>query len=209
MSKVSILIIDGDPESRAALWQVLESDEWNTGVAPAGQALRELAGGNWALIVANVATTGTSGLLYSTLKELAFAPALESGKARARVLFVVPESDAPQIQPLLERERLPYTLRPFVFHDFLEKISDLLLETESIAQPIRRVRQEGKSRSERFASSSSSQLGPGTGRGREINMFANRDDYPMTEEEIAAYEREEAAEIVRKKKKKDQRTQLG
>src|ERR1700722_20000247 len=97
MSKVSILIIDDDAESQAALWQVLTSEDWKTGVTSGGaKALQELATGNWMLIVANAATTGVSGPLYATLRELSFAPAVELGKTRARVLFVVPESEASQ-----------------------------------------------------------------------------------------------------------------
>ena len=207
MNAVSILVIDDDAESRAALWQVLNSEEWQIGAAPGGTpALQELATGNWALVIANVATTGVSGALYTTLRELAFAPALESGKTRARVLFVVPEADAPQMQPVLENEHLPYTLKPFHFHDFLEKVSDLLIETESISKPIRRVKQESATGTERrFGQSSRETSTPGS---RDTGMFANRDDYPMTEEEISEYERQQAEEIQRKKKKKTQ-THLG
>src|SRR5256885_3924678 len=56
-----------------------------------------------------------------------------------RVLFLVPELAAPEAQPALEHEQLPYSLKPFHLHDFLEKVSDLLLETGAIPQPIRRV----------------------------------------------------------------------
>jgi DNA-binding NtrC family response regulator len=206
MSKVSILIIDDDAESQAALWQILTSEDWQTGVTPGGaKALQELATGNWMLIVANAATTGVSGALYATLRELSFAPALESGKMRARVLFVVPESDALQLQPVLERERLPYVLKPFHFNDFMEKVGDLLMETESISQPIRRVRQ---SRADgMLGSHGGGQSGSGAAQARNTGMFAARTDYPMTEEEINEYERQQAEEETRKKKKKP--THLG
>jgi DNA-binding NtrC family response regulator len=210
MDKVGILIIDNDAESFAALRQVLGSEEWNIGVArDTTQALQELATGNWTLVVANVATTGVSGALYSTLQELAFSLAEESGKPRLRVLFVVPESDAARIQPVLERDRMPYTLKPFHFHDFLEKVSDLLMETESIARPIRRVRQEAKAPLERHIGfHSTGQVSSAARRARETGMFANREDYPMTEEDISEFERQESEETARKKKKK-QETQLG
>ena len=78
-----------------------------------------------------------------TLRELALAPAMESGKARVRVLFLVPEAGAGAVQPVLEQERLPYALKPFNLHDVLEKVSDLLLEAGAIPQSIRQVRREG------------------------------------------------------------------
>ena len=35
----------------------------------------------------------------------------------------------------LEKAHLPYVTRPFHFHDFLEKVSDLLFEVHAIAMP--------------------------------------------------------------------------
>jgi PleD family two-component response regulator len=198
MSNVGILIVDGDAAGRAAVQQVLSCEDWRIGAAhDAGQALQELATGNWTLVVANTATIGIDGTLYLTLKELAFAP-LEPGKTRLRVLLVVPEEDAANVQPALERDAMPYTLRPFHFHDFLEKVSDLLMETEAIGAPIRRVRQEGKTSGDAYAQRGAQKAGRSTG------MFANRDDYSMTEEEIAAYEQEQLFELQRKRKKKPQ-----
>lgn len=205
MDTVGILIVDNDPEGLAALQQVLGAEDWKLGVArDSTQALQELATGNWTLVVAN--PTGISSALYSTLKELAFAPAVESGKMRVRVLFVVPEIHAARIQPVLERDRIPYTLKPFHFHDFMEKVSDLLMETQAIERPLRRVRFEMKPQAARQIGFHSSGAGGGaTKRGRETNMFANREDYPMTEEEINDFERKENEENAQKKKKK-QRT---
>jgi hypothetical protein len=40
-------------------------------------------------------------------------------------------------------------------------------------------------------------------------MFATREDYQMTEEEITEYEKQEAAETIRRKKKKDPNSGLG
>ena len=68
---------------------------------------------------------------------MALAPAVEEGKVRARVLFLVPEAMRLEAQPILEKERLPYVLKPFQFNDFLEKVSDLLMETDALATPIR------------------------------------------------------------------------
>jgi DNA-binding response OmpR family regulator len=195
-SKISILVIDADEASQAALRQILDAEGWSVGVAhEARQALPALAKAEWTLVIANLGTTGLSGPLFATLRELALAPAMDSGKARLRVLFVLPESLGAQTQGVLESERLPYVLRPFNLHDFLEKVSDLLMESGAIPSPIRQVRQEGlgatrRSRQRRF----------GRGQSEGPRMFANREDYSMTEEEITEYEKQE--EEARRKKKK-------
>jgi hypothetical protein len=166
-------------------------------VSAVNQAMQELATGDWTLVIANVAMTGLSGPLYTTLKALALAPVMESGAARLRVLFLVPETAGAEAQAALEGEKLPYETRPFNLHDFLEKVSDLLMETASIQSPIRRVRQEGPDFSRRGRRGRQ----PASDGGRATGMFASREDYSMTEEEIAEYEKQEA-EIEKKKKKK-------
>ncbi len=195
MSPVRILIIDDDEASQAALRQVLDSEGWKVRIVPlANQALAELASSNWTLVIVNVAMTGLAGPLFSTLKELALAPGVEAGRTRARVLFLVPELAGAEAQPVLEQERLPYSLKPFHLHDFLEKVSDLLLETNAIPGPIRRVRHEYKGTERRGTDRRSGH------ERRETAMFASREDYMMSEEEIAEFERQEEEE--RKKKKK-------
>jgi len=62
--------------------------------------------------------------------------------ARLRVLFVVPEMSGNQFVPVIEEARLPYVLRPFHLHDFLEKVSDLLVEVKAIEGPLRMTRYE-------------------------------------------------------------------
>ena len=45
---------------------------------------------------------------------------------------------------MLEREGLPYLQKPYHLHDFLEKVSELLVESGAIAEPMRwyrRIRQ--------------------------------------------------------------------
>ena len=54
-----------------------------------------------------------------------------------RVLFLLPELSNPATRRLLEDARLSYLMKPYRFHDFLEKVSDLLMETEAITAPIR------------------------------------------------------------------------
>jgi DNA-binding response OmpR family regulator len=196
MERVNILIIDDDEATQSALRHVLDSEGWTVRIVPlASQALAELARGNWRLVIVNVAMTGLDGPLFSTLKELALAAPVEAGRTRARVLFLVPERAGAEAQPSLEHERLPYALKPFHLHDFLEKVSDLLLDTQAIAAPIRRVRYEYKAtdrrRKERRASRDR----------RETAMFASRDDYMMTEEEIAEFEKQEEEERKKKQKK--------
>jgi len=198
MSEVGILIIDDDKDSQLALRQVLDSEGWRVRVVPvASQGLVALASGEWTLVLVNVAMAGLSGPLFSTLRELAEADAEPAGTARkrARVLFLVPELAAKEAQPLLESHGLPYTLKPFHLHDFLEKISDLLLEAGAIPGPIRQMRFEHTGRGRRPKDRRS-----GTER-RQVKMFASRDDYQMTEEEIAEFERQEEEERKKKQKK--------
>lgn len=202
MAKIGILIIEDDEANQSALRQLLDSEGWHVRVVPAvTQALSELSTGEWSLVIVNVAMIGLTSMIYQTLRELALAPAVEDGRVRARVLFVVPESAAAQALPVFERDRLPYVVKPFQFHDLLEKVSDLLMEAAALANPIRRVRhdstlserklkegREGREKGNAFAQ-------------RNTNMFAKRDEYVMTEEEIAEYERTEKEQRELKKKK--------
>jgi DNA-binding response OmpR family regulator len=200
MPSVGILIVDDDRSSQTALRELLDSEGWCVGIVP----LAELAGGDWSLVIANVSLTGLEGPLFSTLRELAQAAPLEDGHKRARVLFLVPELAGALAQPVLEREHLPYALKPFHLHDFLEKVSDLLMETSAIAAPIRHVRPDFAARGavRKLGRAEREKTGPQAAT-RATNMFATRDDYQMTEEEIMEYEKEEAAETQRRKKKKD------
>jgi DNA-binding NtrC family response regulator len=202
MEKIGILIIENDEASQSALRQVLDSEGWHLQiVAQVSQALAELSSGAWSLVIVNIAMTGLTGPVFLTLKELALAPAVEEGKVRARVLFLLPESSALEAQPALEKERLPYVLKPFQFHDLLEKVSDLLMETDSLATPIRRVRFDASAASrKRDEGRAGHQSDIRQGR-RETRMFARREEYVMTEEEIAEYEKSEKEEQEQKKKK--------
>jgi PleD family two-component response regulator len=202
MSNVSILIIDDDKVSQLALQQILDSEGWRVHVVPlASQGLLELAKGEWTLVVANITLTDTQGPHFEILRELAQADAGPVGTARrpARVLFLVPELAAKFAQPVLERARLPYILKPIHLHDFLEKMSDLLLEAGAIAEPIVHMRSEisrkERLKTERLAAQSSQ---------RQTRMFASREDYQMSEEEITEYEKQEEAESKQKKEKAKQ-----
>lgn len=192
-SDVGILILDDDEAGQAALWHVLDSEGWRVRVVPLAQdALAELARGSYTLVLVNVAMTGLSGPLFTTLKDL-MQSTPEAGKPRVRVLFVVPDLVAEHAQPLFEREGLPYVLKPFHLHDLLEKVSDLLMEARAIPKPIRRVKADAapdRRRKERRI-----------GDDRRRTMFAARDEYFMTEEEIAEFEKQEA-EQKRKRSKK-------
>ena len=175
-------------------------------IVPAlSQALGELSSGQWSLVILNVADDGLAGPVYLTLRELALvAPAVEGGKVRARVLFLVPESSAAEARPVFEKERLPYVLKPYQFNDLLEKVSDLLMETSALANPIRNVRHdasaaERKRKERRQGHESDVRQGR-----RDTAMFAKRDEYVMTEEEIAEYEKGEKEERERRKKKQPQ-----
>jgi len=205
LARIGILVVENDEANQTALRQVLDSEGWYVQVASGvSQALGALSSGEWSLVIANVAMIGLTSPAYLTLRELALAPAVEDGKVRARVLFVVPESAAVEALPVFERERLPYVLKPFQFHDLLEKVSDLLMEAAALADPIRKVRHDsGLSERKR----KEGRAGRESGRAaysRNTNMFAKRDEYTMTEEEIAEYEKTEQLEREKKKKKLDQ-----
>src|SRR5205823_14011466 len=128
-------------------------------------------------------------------------PAATASRKCMRVLFIVPEGGGTRAQPLLERDQVPYTLKPFHFNDFLEKVSDLLMETDSISRPLRRVKAETADGSARFKRESKEDAAGATRR-RDTGMFANRGEYQISEEEIAEYERQQAEEAQQKKKKK-------
>jgi DNA-binding response OmpR family regulator len=202
MAKIGILIIEDNEANQSALRQVLDSEGWYVRVVPAiNQGMAELSSGEWSLVIVNVVMIGLTSPIYLTLRELALAPAVEDGKVRARVLFVVPESAAVEAVPVLERERLPYVLKPFQFHDLLEKVSDLLMEAAALADPIRRVRQESKLSERKRKEGRAGRESGGRFASRNTNMFARREEYVMTEEEIAEYEKMEREERDKKKKK--------
>jgi hypothetical protein len=126
------------------------------------------------------------------LRELAAVPGDEGG--RVRVLYLVPEMTGSKYVKSLEQAHLPYVARPFHFHDFLEKVSDLLFEVHAIAVPLRQVSYElGSVRKKKQVASNTN------------SMFAARDSHSYTEEEIAEYERLETASSKRHKP----RTNLG
>ncbi|HWZ55538.1 MAG TPA: hypothetical protein VNZ63_05660 [Verrucomicrobiae bacterium] len=205
MAKIGILVIENDEGNQAALRQLLDSEGWQVRVVPAvNQALGELSTGEWSLVIVNVEMIGLTSPVYLTLRELALAPAVEEGKVRARVLFVVPESVAMEALPVFERERLPYVLKPFQFHDLLEKVSDLLMEAAALADPIRRVRHDA-GLSERKRKEGRAGRESGRAALRNTSMFAKREEYSMTEEEIAEYEKSESDERDKKKKKLEPR----
>ena len=207
MAKIGILIIEDDEANQSALRQLLDSEGWQVRAVPAlDQALGELSSGEWSLVIVNVAMVGLGSPIFLTLRELALAPAVEEGKVRARVLFVLPESVAAEALPLFEREKLPYVVKPFQFHDLLEKVSDLLMEAAALTDPIRRVRHDaGLSERKRKEGRKGRESGNAMAQ-RNTSMFANRGDYSMTEEEMAEYEKTEQKERDSKKKKDPQLT---
>jgi len=218
VEQVGILLIDDDVTSQQALKSVLDSEGWRVRIVPkASEALGELATGGWDLAIVNVALADPRGPLFAILRELVQAeidavnpdaavpespdaanPAEEGSetqpKRRIRVLFLVPLLMAKDVQPILEREGLPHSPKPYHLHEFLERVSELLVESGAIAEPIRGVggfTERKTRRRQRF--------GHGT---RANSMFAPRDDYQMTEEEMNEWERQE--EEQRKKRQKDQ-----
>jgi CheY-like chemotaxis protein len=206
VEQVGILLVDDDVASQQALKSVLDSEGWRVRIVPKpSEALAELATGAWNLAIVNVALAEVGGPLFRILKELAQAQ-IEAGdpaengsngmpKKRIRVLFLVPLLMAESLQPILEREGLPHSPKPYHLHDFLERVSELLLESGAIIEPIRGV----GGFSERKIRRREQRFGRGTRAGA---MFASREDYHMTEEEMSEYERQE--EEQRKKRQKNQ-----
>ena len=193
--QVGILVLEEDPRSSGALRQILDSEGWRVRVVEDLQLLQaELKTAEYSLLIANVALVGVQTTLFHVLKELG-SVSPEDG-ARLRILFVVPEMTGSQFLAPLEAAKLPYVVRPFHLHDFLEKVSDLLVEVKAIEGPLRMTRYEfGEARKKKKATA------------RTTSMFASRDSYSYTEEEIAEYEKMEA-ESSRTRRAKP-RTNLG
>jgi DNA-binding response OmpR family regulator len=193
--QVGILVLDDDDQGSAAVRQILDSEGWRVRVVPdTKMLLAELKTGEWSLVIADVALMGVNTPAFSILRELASVPAAEGG--RLRILYLVPELASGQHVGGLESARLPYVVRPYHLHDFLEKVSDLLVEVKAIEVPIRQVRYEfGNLRKKKKQAA------------RSNTMFASRDSYGYTDEELAEYEKLEAE--ASKTKRPKPRTNLG
>ncbi len=192
---VNILLVDADENVQRALGEVLDAEGWDIRAAMrADEALAALANGGWAGVLADVSLTGFDGPLFQTLKELAQAPAAPptaEKKRRVRVMFLVPESLALEAPAKLAAARLPYAMKPLNLQDVLEKVSDLMIEGQAIAQPLRRVR-DNVARSRRAARTAGHVLGRSNSGQRAAEMFAGREDYSLGEEEMIELERVEA-----------------
>ena len=193
--QVGILILDDDDQNQGTLRQILDSEGWRVRLVQDPKLLlTELKSGEWSLVIANIALTGLNSPTFITLRELASVSYDEGG--RIRVLYLVPEMTGGQFVAALELAKAPYVVRPFHLHDFLEKVSDLLVEVKAIEGPIRQVRHEfGALRKKKKQA------------GRTTSMFASRDSYSYTDEELAEYEKQES-EASRSRRNKP-RTNLG
>ena len=176
--QVGILVLDNDPNGASAVKQVLDSEGWRVRVVPDAKALLiELKSADWSLVVANTAAMDLDSPAFFTLREIASVPQESGGRIRA--LFIIPETAEKQVTVQIEASRLPYVVHPYHF----------LVEIKVIDAPIRLVRREfGAIRKKK------KQVGRNT-------MFAPRDTFSYTEEEISEYEREEAAEASKGKRK--------
>ncbi len=195
--QVGILILDDDAASQTALRQILDAEGWRVRVVHDARALlSELATGEWSLVMADAVLVGVDSPALLMLKELAGVSPEEGG--RVRVLFLIPQVGGAPYIAAIEQLHLPYVGRPYHLHDFLEKVSDLLIEIKAIDAPIRQVRYEfGETRKKKKKAS------------RETSMFASRDSYGYTEEELAEYERQEQEGSLERKKKQKPLTDLG
>jgi len=193
--QVGLLVLEDDAGSAAALKQILDSEGWRVRIVEDLPMLHmELKTAEYSLVIANIAVVGLETPTFLVLRELASVAPEEGG--RIRVLFVVPEMTGSQFVSTLEAEKVPYALRPFHLHDFLEKVSDLLVEVKAIEGPLRMTRYEfGEARKKKKQAT------------RSTSMFASRDSYSYSEEEIAEYEKQEAESS--KTRKLRPRTDLG
>jgi DNA-binding response OmpR family regulator len=176
--QVGILVLDNNAPGGSAVKQILDSEGWRVRIVADTQMLMaELKTGEWSLVIADVALTGVEGPAFVTLHELASVSPADGG--RVRVLYLIPELSSGQYIVQLEAAHLPYVLRPYHLHDFLEKVSDLLVEVKAIEGPIRQVRHEfGALRKKKKQAGRNS-------------MFASRDTFSYTDEELAEYEKQE------------------
>jgi len=193
--QVSLLVLEEASHNATALKQILDGEGWRVRVVQDLPMLHaELKTAEYSLLIANIAMVGLDTATFHVLKELASVNADEGG--RIRVLYIVPELTGAQYVAPLELERLPYAVRPFHLHDFLEKVSDLLVEVKAIEGPLRMTRYEfGEARKKKKEMS------------RTTSMFAARDSYVYTEEELAEYEKQEAE--AAKNRRFKPRTNLG
>jgi CheY-like chemotaxis protein len=217
LSEIGVLILDDNVDSCQALHHLLDSEGWRVHfVTDSREALTALATGTWNLVIANVELASPGSQLFTILRDLAHAEgvtvaaeaegfvrnqqkkagAIAPQKKRLRVLFVVPSNMVQEVVPDLERDELPYSIRPYHLHDFFEKITDLLAEGGAISRPRGDSRFDAANRERgRFESKARASNAP--------SMFASRSDYQMTEEEITEYERAEEEERQKKSKKED------
>jgi DNA-binding response OmpR family regulator len=193
--QVALLVLEDEPGSGAALKQILDSEGWRVRVVTDVPLLHtELKTGEYSLVIANIELVGLESATFHILHELASVTPEEGG--RIRVLYVVPEMTGGQFVAGLEEARMPYAVRPFHLHDFLEKVSDLLVEVKAIEGPLRMTRHEyGEARKKKKQANSTN------------SMFASRDSYSYTEEELAEYERQETE--LNKNKRIKHRIDLG
>ncbi|MGH9717270.1 MAG: hypothetical protein ACRD4R_11165 [Candidatus Acidiferrales bacterium] len=208
MPEIGILIVDDDPATQHALKSVLDSEGWRVRIVPeARQALVELASGAWNLAIVNVAVADIGGPLFAILRELSDAAtppppdASETPRKQLRVLFLLPLRLAASVQPFLECEALPYSLKPYHLHEFFEKVSDLLVDSGAIEEPIRTIGNFAVKRSPAHRLRNSRHA-------RRSAMFASREDYQMTEEEMVEYERQEEEDRKKREKEKKDRERL-
>ena len=187
--QVGILVLDNDLQGASAVKQVLDSEGWRVRIVPDSKMLlTELKSADWSLVVASATAISLDSPAFFTLREIATVPQEEGGRIRA--LFIIPEATQRQFTAGIEAARLPYVIRPYHLHDFLEKVSDLLVEIKAIEAPLRLVRREfGALRKKKKQGA------------RATSMFAARDTFSYTEEEIAEYEREEAETLKNKRNK--------
>ena len=103
--------------------------------------------------------------------------------------------------PSSKRKAFPILLKPYHLHDFLEKVGELLVEAGVLADPIRSMGDFSPTNRKRRGLRSAQ-------RGKRSSMFASRDDYQMSEEELLEWERTEEEERKKREKELEDRKHL-
>ena len=204
---VGILVLDDGAPGGSAVKQILDSEGWRVRLVPDTQMLlAELKTGEWSLVIANVTLTGVEGPAFVTLQELASVPAAEGG--RVRVLFLIPELAGDQYIGQLEANYRAFfswfALRgkyiPVPNHRLVvvlagehDTFSNLQKSFDTATLPADFF-DAALQKKKKQASRSNS-------------MFASRDSFSYTDEELAEYEKQEGE--ISKSKRNKPRVNLG
>ena len=199
--KLEYLIVDDDVVSQRALKNILDSEGWRVRIVPlASAAMLELASGEWSLVIVNVAMTDVRGPLFSILKELA------QGAADAPEGASVDQT-RPSASAFFSSSRCSPSVRPSRSSNGNPCPTSSSRITCTISSEKSASCWSRPARSPIPFAASATLTAPAAAARRARSpqapqlMFAARDDYQMSEEEMLEWERSE--EEARKKREKE------